>query len=231
MCKPPEPEKAPPRQTRLGQPLLKVRSRNWPVVVVAATGPSLHKQHADAVKRSGVPVVAVNDAWRMLPWADVLYAVDEMWWKTHDGCPDFTGEKWSSHTLSGRGKHNDKADAAKAYGLHLVEGANGDGFSLDRRRIHYGSNSGFQGVNMAIHLAAERCRIVLIGFDMQAGKKRHFFGDHPAPLRNTCNYGNFIKHFDRAAKMLPGRIEVVNATPGSALKCFPHVRLEEALHG
>jgi uncharacterized phiE125 gp8 family phage protein len=64
---------------------------------------------------------------------------------------------------------------------------------------------------------------------MHAGNGRHFFGDHPAGLRNSGTYANFIRAFARAAKKLPPHIEILNATPGSALTCFPMVTLHDAL--
>ena len=36
-------------------------------------------------------VIAVNDAWRLAPWADILYACDGRWWRHHKGVPEFTG--------------------------------------------------------------------------------------------------------------------------------------------
>jgi hypothetical protein len=173
-------------------------------------------------------LIAVNDAWRLLPFADVLYACDGAWWDMHKGCPGFQGEKWSSHGIPGRVRHNDKTVQAKRYALNLIEGADGKGFSFDPGRIHYGSNSGFQAVNLALLWGA--LRVILIGFDMQPRDgKRHFFGDHPGGLRNTSNYSGFIRAFETAAKKLPPHIEILNATPGSALRCFPMVDLADAL--
>jgi hypothetical protein len=60
--------------------------------------------------------------------------------------------------------------------------------------------------------------------------KRHFFGEHPKELVSTKNgYKNWPPRFDAAAKMLPPGLEIINCTPGSALKCFPQMSLAEAL--
>jgi hypothetical protein len=174
-----------------------------------------------AEKIRGFNILAVSDAYRLLPFADVLYSCDERWWTVHKGCPDFAGEKWSSH---GGAKKNDKISASQKYGLNLVAGQDKEGFSPDPGIIHYGSNSGFQAVNLALLMGARQ--IVLVGFDM---KGSHFFGKHPAPLRNTSNYVNFIAAFKRAAKTLPADVEIINATPGSALTCFKRQTLDDAL--
>jgi len=67
---------------------------------------------------------------------------------------------------------------------------------------------------------------VLVGFDMrQVGGRAHFFGDHPEGLRNNTDFRGFITAFRQAQAPVP----IVNATPGSALDCYPMVTLEEAL--
>lgn len=171
----------------------------------------------------GRRIIAVNDAHRLLPFADILYACDAAWWNMHKGVREFGGERWSSHGLCR--KSNDKSDAARDHGLLLVAGRDShEGFSLDPDCIHYGSNSGFQAVNMAILLGATR--IILVGFDMRG---THFFGKHPKGLRNATSFVNFIRAFERAAKYLPKHITILNATPGSALRCFPMVDLHVAL--
>jgi hypothetical protein len=53
--------------------------------IVAATGPSFTAEVAEACR--GYPTIAVNDAYRLFPWADILYASDGAW---------FAGERWSS---------------------------------------------------------------------------------------------------------------------------------------
>lgn len=189
--------------------------------VVAATGPSLTPEATQLCR--GLPTIAVSNAYKLMPWADVLYSCDPTWWREHQGCRLFPGEKWSSH-----GKErstDDKTTVARLYQLRLVQGLFKDGFSYDPTAIHYGGNSGFQAVNLAILFGATR--IVLIGFDMRiVDDKRHFFGDHPHPLRNAGPLGQWARRFKHAAKTLPSTIQIVNATPGSAITCFPMVDLE-----
>src|SRR6185503_19111154 len=72
-----------------------VASRGWTDCIVAATGPSLTADVAEQCR--GHRVLAVNDAYRRIPFAEALYAGDADWWEVHAGCPDFAGEKWSAH--------------------------------------------------------------------------------------------------------------------------------------
>jgi hypothetical protein len=194
---------------------------------VAATGPSLTPDVAAACR--GHRVIAVNDAYRLLPFADILYACDAAWWGVHRGAPVFSGERWSCH---GSRAHNDKLACADRYALNLVQGDSREGFSFDPARIHYGSNSGFQAINLGIHFGSglSRRRILLVGFDMHApGGRAHFFGDHPPGLAQDKNYGRFLSAFERAAKALPPGLKIINCTPGSALRCFPMADLNDAL--
>jgi hypothetical protein len=198
----------------------------WHECIVAATGPSLTEEVAERCR--GQHVIAVNDAYRRLPFADVLYAGDGDWWEVHQGCPDFRGEKWTVHhprVTPGN------AAIAERYGLNAMGGAgqiDAPGFSLTPGRIHYGNCSGFQAINLALLFGATR--IQLVGFDMRVvNGRRHYFGDHPAPLGNACTYEHFLPAFNAAAKLLPPHIQIVNCTPGSALRCFPMGDLEAVL--
>ena len=166
----------------------------------------------------------MQDACRLMPWADVLYGCDARWWNKHNGCPDFEGDKWASH--SKESCSDDKIETAEKYGLNLVKGAAGAGFSTNPGLIHYGDNSGFQGVNLAVLFGSPY--IVLVGFDMRHVKgKSHFFGDHPDGLFQRDEYGSFARKFDKAPA--PEGVTIINATPGSALRCYTMLSLDDAV--
>lgn len=169
-------------------------------------------------------MLAINDAYRVLPFAEIVYACDAKWWDHHEGCPDFHGEKWSSHDEGS----NKKLETAERWGLHLIRGRDQQGFSLDPSIIHYGSNSGYQAINLAILMGVKK--IILVGFDMQiVNGMRHFFGDHPLPMSNSARFETVVDFFNRAVKSIPNDVEILNCTPASALDCFRKVTLEEAL--
>lgn len=186
---------------------------------MAAPGPSL------VPVREG-PIIVVQDAWRLIPWADVLYGCDPHWWAHYQGT-DFEREKWSTHKDEA-GHPDNKSEAHEKWGVHCVKGVPLSTFSLDPEVIHHGNNSGFQAINLAILFGCTH--ITLIGFDMRRVQGRgHFFGEHPKGLSQSTDYERFIKDYDRAAKALPGHIRIVNATPDSALHCFPMMTFEEAM--
>jgi hypothetical protein len=205
--------------------MLQKISKRWDgFCIVAAPGPSLTEEVAEACK--GHHVIAVNDAWRLLPFAEVLYSGSGTWWDYHRGT-EFAGERWSSH----EDHVNDRRVCWLKYGLKLVRGRDKPGFSRDGAAIHYGGNSGFQAINVALLMLGYVGRIALVGFDMRkVDGKRHFFGEHPPELRSTTNgYERWPAHFAEAAKTLPDGLEIVNCTPGSALRCFPMRDLSEVL--
>lgn len=186
---------------------------------MVAPGPSLNPEIAHRVSGSGYRVIVCQDAYRLLPDADILYGCDAKWWNAHNGT-DFAGEKWSSH--NDRQLSDNKLEVAKRYDLNLVNGKPGQGFSTNPKYIHYGDNSGFQSVNLAILFGSTE--IVLVGFDMRITDKSHFFGDHPSTLHQRNEYASLAKMF----KPLDG-VKIVNATPGSAIKCYPMVALNEVI--
>lgn len=193
----------------------------WERCIVAATGPSLTEAVADTARlrqSEGWRLIAVNDAYKILPSADVLYACDRRWWEIHQ--PVFAGEKWSSHSSSALVDDNKlQWGKSEGYGIKLMRADTGDGFCFAQDMIYYGDNSGFQAVNLALTFGAKRVK--MIGFDMRKVDARsHFFGEHCAELRVDTNYTAFIDRFDVAARLLPPDVLIENCTVGSALRSF-----------
>jgi hypothetical protein len=96
------------------------------------------------------------------------------------------------------------------------------------RRARTGQNSGYQAINLAVHLGASR--IVLLGYDMQPSPEGvdHFFGDHAHGVR--VPFLDLRPYFDSLVEPLKALgVQVLNATRRTALSCFPCVPLSEAL--
>jgi hypothetical protein len=199
--------------------------RAWPgaTVVCLGGGPSLT---ADDVTycRGKARVIAVNDAHRLAPWADALYAADAKWWNYHGGVPTFTGPKYG---LQGTA-HGLKP--ALAAGITILENTGDSGLEVDPRGVRTGKNSGYQAINVAVHFGASR--ILLLGYDMHAPNQAssHWFGQHPSELRAYSPYDAFLHLFASMPEPLQVLgVEVINCTPGSALTVFPLQPLREAL--
>jgi hypothetical protein len=194
---------------------------HWPgeTVFIFAGGPSLTAEQCESVRDRGRSI-AINTSFRLAPWADVLYACDLQWWERYidEARESFRGQLW---TLD--------ADAHRKFGIKHVESRPSPGLGKQKGVIHQGRNSGYQAVNLAYQARAKR--IVLLGFDMKAqGKKKHWHGDHPGRLNHPLPYASWIQAFETMARDLRAEnVEVLNATPGSALKCFTQVSLDECL--
>lgn len=204
-------------------------NRSWQgePCVVAASGPSLTADVAHRVRMArwcgGWRVLCVNDAYRLLPQADALYACDWGWWRHHDGAKKFDGERFTCHSTS-VSFCDDKSIVLQEFDVTPVEARNGAGFSADQQFIHYGfpqPSSGFQAVNLALLMGASL--VVLVGFDGHTQNGAHFFGDHQG-LRNCDDAG-----YREFAKAYPADERVLNATPGSSIKAYKFVDLEDVL--
>ncbi len=147
----------------------------------------------DAVRAAGVPAIAVNDAFLLAPWADVLYAADAQWWGVHaQTALKFAGLKMT-------------ADPSVHYRAVLKLKQTGKtGYDPTPGCVRTGGNGGYQALHVAIQAGARR--ILLLGFDMGG---THFFGRHRDGLRNTPDqtFANWIPRFSALAKV---GAEVIN---------------------
>lgn len=165
------------------------------IAAILATGPSMSAAVAERAGAASEIVVAVNDSFRLAPWADALVAQDYAWWDEYRAETDrFLGRKFSGNRING------------------VE------------QVEYSGGTGTNSGALAIFVAATRfsaSEILLFGFDMAGG---HFFGEHPARLKGTSERrrATFQEQFFALRERLDALGVVVrNCTPGSLLKAFP----------
>lgn len=185
-------------------------------VAILATGASLTQQQVSAVHRAHrlgkLAAVAVNDAFRLAPWADALYAADAAWWKVNaDDALAFAGAKFTADQMT----PYRAVTRLKQTGL--------TGYDPEPGCVRTGGNSGYQALHLVIQGGAER--VLLLGYDMGGP---HYFGAHKPPLRNTT-HDTFVKWRERFAALEGRGATIINCTPGSALACFPRGELEAEL--
>lgn len=188
-------------------------------IIVAAAGPSLVQADLDLC-RGRAPLVVVNDAYRMAMWADVLYACDRKWWnwqvQYHAGdLAAFKGLKFSLRT-------------SKVPDVTVLRETGTAGIELDPGGLKTGRNSGYQAINLALHLGANR--ILLLGYDMSygVGGRSHCFGEHRDGEKPPVT--TFRKYFRTiAAPLKEAGVEVWNCSRRSALTMFRQVPLSAAL--
>ena len=183
------------------------------LAAIIANGPSLTKEQVNACK-GRARIYAVNNAYVLAPWADVLYSCDKEWWDHYK--PDFSGEKWTINE-----------EAAAQHGLNLIEHDTRLCFSSSKGIIATGGNSGFQALNLAYEQGCRKA--ILIGFDYHT-PQAHWFGQHPGAMNKNPAMHQWIKHMAAAAPIMAELgYEVVNCTPNSAIQSFPFLGLEDAL--
>lgn len=185
-------------------------------VVIVASGPSARMYKLD-VLRAGFTAMAVKLSFDLIPWASIVYGCEPAWWIHRRGLPEFSGLKlmYDMHLLP---QYPDMK------GVRVDTDANK--LLLDKpAAVGSGGNSGFQALNLAVQFGARR--IALVGFDMSDRGGVHWYGrNNWAQAHNPDRsvFGRWIKAFDTAATQLSEMgIEVVLASPHSALKCFPQL--------
>lgn len=196
--------------------------RCWPgaTIVCLGSGPSLHQDDLLTVQRAPCRVLAISDALRLAPWADVHYAPDDRWWGWHARwalrCPVFL-----RYTLSPRVAFEHPV-------VQVINYRSGVQVSDDPALLYTGGHAGFQAPQLARHLGA--ARIVLLGYDAQpdVGGRHHFFGDHPDGTH--LPYDQWRDVYSVLHRELTARgVTVVNASRSTAITAVPRVSLDEAL--
>lgn len=186
-------------------------TRDWEgqTVAIFASGPSMSPAIAEQCRDSYRTIAINTQAIDCAPWADVIWATDHKWWK--------------------EAEYGGKAIALPGRKFHVLQGQSFPGVetllpstqTFDDRPTHIscGGNSGYAALCLAAKLGA--ARVLLFGYDMRAvqGRVRRF--DYCANLNSMPRFPHWIKNFTNLAPELERRgVEVLNCTPGSALKCF-----------
>ena len=140
-----------------------------------------------------------------------------MWWNTYYDKVK-AGFKGKSYTINDA---RTDINPSKNYDLIRIDSKDGDG--LGENCLHYGSNSGYQAVNLAYILGAKT--ILLLGFDMFGS---HYFGEHPDNLNKNSPYNMFIGAFNTINPEKYG-IEIINCSRQSVLECFPRTTIDKIL--
>lgn len=193
---------------------------------VLGCGPSLRGFDARVLRGRG-RVITVNDSFRLAPWADVLYACDLRWWQTRRAAVEAVWQGRRMVTLENHALEN------QIPGVLRLRNSGEDGLETDTGALRTGKNSGYQAIGLAYHFGASR--IVLLGFDMRLGRHGELHwnerSDGQTPQGFAQTLGLMLPKFETLRDPLAiAGVQVVNATPGSALRVWPMVRLGDVLN-
>jgi hypothetical protein len=163
------------------------------VVAILASGPSMSQDVADRLQ--GVTCIAVNDTYRLAPWAYGLYAADAAWWHAHPEALEFSGVRLCAEHVQG-----------VSY--------------APPRPLLRGGNSALRATQWAVENGAEQ--VMLYGVDLDVDHLTHWHGDHVG-LRNP-NLAEFeaaIEAWNEFSK--EPNPPIINCSPTSKLDCFPRI--------
>lgn len=207
-------------------------SRGWETMttVLLGGGPSLTQDQVALVlaarEAGNVRVIAVNDAYRLAPWADICYFADSQWFGWHKARPEFVAFAGEKCSIQNTGMSITDPSVHLLRNKHFP--LHGDGISLDPGALVTGRNSGYQALNLAILAGAKT--IILLGIDGQKSPdgKTHWHSGHPQPEPDAA-YEAYRRAFSAGEREIAATgVRVLNASPGSAIG-FERMELADAL--
>lgn len=212
--------------TAVTTPAVATVPRLWPgeTAVLLGGGPSLTREDVN-VCRGKARVIAIKEAWELAPWADVLYAADSGWWAYYKGVPGFRGLKYA---IQGRTPTGHDAYMPQWPDVVVLRDTGDHGLELDPSGLRVGFNSGYQALNLAVHLGVSR--VLLLGFDMWGGSEGRDNWHTSPRYHRRSPYPLFLQAFATIAEPLAeAGVSVLNCSRQTVLRAFPCVSLEEAL--
>ncbi|MBI0275674.1 hypothetical protein I6H07_07465 [Hafnia alvei] len=179
---------------------------DYSTAVCIASGPSLTQSDCELVACSGLPIIAVNNSWQLLPSCDVVFASDLSWWNEYVTTVPTTAERWTTCPLAAPRHH------LRLFKSHLLTQS---------------YNSGQLAIELAHLLGAYR--VLLLGYDCSLASGTHWHGNH-VTLRNpdATSVSRWHEEYARLRLLFPN-LNVINCSRQSSLQVFPRQRLEEVL--
>ena len=164
-------------------------------------------------------VIGVNNAYLLGDWVDVGWFGDKKWLLWHRN-------SWKkSPCIKASCNHDREVLKHDSGWIHFMSRGKAAGIETAPGSIAWNRCSGSSAINLAYHLGATR--IVLIGFDMHdVDGKKNFHKDHKD--NGNAPYKKFLGCYGDIAKdAVELGVEIINATPDSALRHFPYFTLEK----
>jgi hypothetical protein len=189
-------------------------------VFIIGGGPSIKDTNLDLIK--DYPVIGTNAAYTLGNWVDICTFIDGHFYTWNQKELD----AWPNRiiTCNPNFKNHKKIEYLKKCEQHAMCWNPNKLPCPDK-----GKNVGSTAIALAAKLGAKK--IILLGYDMKVkGGQHNYHKKHRHVPRNDVYY-RFLIHFKAlAAELKNTDIQVLNATPDSALSLFPKVSLKEALN-
>lgn len=194
------------------------------VAFILGGGASLRGFDVERLRERG-HVIAINQAYKIAPWAEVLYFADQQWLKWNKDDDDLRFFKGLKVT-------RELPDFEYHIGVVHLMGFNDCVPLSDDPMVLAGRDSGSNAINLAYLMGARM--IGLLGFDMKPGRWHNsyptFFDGYPVHDPQFVYEETYIPLMYSMAKALKEKgCEVLNFSPSSKLQCFPIVDIETVL--
>jgi hypothetical protein len=176
-------------------------------------------------------VICINDSFIDFPNATMIYWVDDSWAAENS-------DKLQKHPCKLR--FTSKPSQHINYAKTSDPKTQCDGYVLKRTGDFgynpspdclMGNNSGVQVLNLVVNMKPKN--VVLIGYDMRTvNRKSHYHNKPRLPISDNIYTDLFIPSMKALYKGMVKygcTVNVVNATPGSAIQCFPFVDYKDYL--
>ncbi len=134
---------------------LRAHSKIMKTFICIASGPSLTPDDCLRANDSGLPVIAINNSWALVPDCQyIFYAADRCWWEEYGAGMTSKANPWCGDEFT-----------ARRFGINWLPTAIPGLF-----------NSGKRAIELAIYLDAT-C-ILLLGYDCLIRNGTHWHGNH-----------------------------------------------------
>jgi len=190
---------------------------------IVGGGPSL--RGFDFTRLEGLRCMAVNVAFKDVPWAEVAYVGDSRLLDLLAEDKDWAVFAGSRYTRANKLAKTKKLQPATITGLTEIRRWAGD-----KGNVVGLGNAGLSALNLAEHLGWNP--IFLLGFDCAGYRKDGRMDNyHDRYPKMWAKPGTSMRlKFTRAFAMVTDDIkaQVYNCNPASELECFPKITLEKA---
>ena len=192
-------------------------------VIIVGGGPSLID--FDWHELEGLPTIAINRALEVMPDATLLWWYDARFWRHHKDKILAHSARWKATVHLGYSAADLLPDTIYQYRMTGV-----DGFDPNPNCVRSGNNSAFGAMHLATHLGA--WKIILLGVDMRHGPKgqTHFHSGYVTQNLEQTLTNYMVPYFKTLAQPLRDRrVDVLNASPISAIECWPKCSIAEGI--
>lgn len=190
-----------------------VRKKTLPI---SAYAPYFHK-----IK--GAHTIGINAAYKLGDWLDIVFWGDSSFWKDNED--DLLSLKKALLVTCMR------TDAELPRRVkHLKKSAHRYGVCEEKNSVSWNYNSGAAAINLAMHLGARR--IILLGFDMSTdtNQNQHWHKEYKNDTSVEQTFARHLRGFPHIQKAaLDWGVEIINASPNSAINAFPKMTLKKAM--